>query len=217
MSLRQRSVKPAGILATLVLALFLFSAAPAEAQVSGTVDVQIDFPSLLIFYYYDTLNVSVPSTALASLMTGGVDEFIETTGTITTGFDGVTGFLDANAAISPTVLDTDPAAATLALRRTWAVRSVALAGANTTVTVTPGTSQTLTGNNGGTIAIDAVRTRLSTDTTGSGAGSVSWTPAGLGNVVFGDLIFDLDLSNAGSSGTYSNIGGSQLTITASNP
>ncbi len=195
------------------IALLGLNATPVLAQASGTVDIDISFPPLIILYYYSDITVTIPSAALLNLMTGGDDDIETTGGTVDVSASG--GILEGTLAGPGTDLDVNPADVNLHLNTIWAVRSVgAASGNNTQVVVSAPENATLTGSNGGTIVVDDTDIRKNGGTF-DGNRQDDFPPTGLGSYQLGDVLLELDISSASTEGTYSNATGGQFTITAS--
>ena len=191
------------VLGFVLCALCTVAGLPAHAQASGTVSIDIDFPPLVILYYYGSLTVSIPDTVLNdTLFAGDIDVDLVPSGTqaVTVG----TG-MDGDASISVPALTPSPTSVPMIVSNSWAVRSVGSSTQNTVVTVTPVDS--ILDNGSAQLAFNSVGLRLGAQT----GASVSFTPVGLGTPVIGDLTFDMDLSAASFSGTYT---GGSFTISA---
>lgn len=183
----------------------LMAAAPATAQVTGQTDISIDFPPLIILYYYSDVTVTISASDLAGFVISGWDG----TSAIDQGSQTGSGF-EPDLTV-PTATDGSLSAALLALRNMWGIRAVGDNGDITVSTALVTGSETLTGSNGGTITMgDTIGLRLSGDT-GAGVTPVDFTPQGLGTVQFGDVVIPLNLQDAAQGGLYQ---GGQFTISA---
>ena len=190
----------------LLLALGIFSS-PVQAQATGTTNIDIDFPPLIILYYFGEINIDITTAALAGIVTGGAgDTAIDEAG----GGITATAFTD-DVSIPGTTSFTSPASVNIDLLNAWGVRAIAnAAGADVRVTVAL-TSGTLTDP----VSSDTITINSVTTTSPSGAGAFAAfadiTPAGLGTVIRGDVRLNVDLTGAGQEGNYD---GGDFTITA---
>ena len=180
----------------------LMAAAPASAPVSGQTDISIDLDPLIILYYYSDVNVDISADALGGfLVTGYATGEVDRGATTGADFDAD---LDVN-----DDLDGDETAAYLALRNLWPVRALAGADVRVSVAVDTGTLNG-PGGSGASIAIDAAGLRLSGGS-GNGAADVTFAPVSLWVPQRGDVVLELDLTDATHSGSYT---GGQFTVTA---
>jgi hypothetical protein len=185
---------------------FVFASPNAEAQASGTVSIDIDYPPLVILWYYSDLNINIPTASLAGVMIGGTGDTAvpdATAPTLTWGA-GLTADAGMTAGDAPISVG-DLTSVALTITNVWAVRSVGPATATTDVSAdfSGGTDNaTLTGPGTDTITINSIA-----------ANPNSFSPTGFGGIQVGALEFDLDLSSADTSGAYT---GGQFTITAEN-
>lgn len=204
------------VIAAAVLAFTLSAGAPtdARAQANGQIGVSIGFPPLIILYYFSNLDVTITEAALASYLTNGAGPaFDEGNVSVTLTHTAGTSFDEQDAAISPAPLSGSMTDAFVVIRNAWAVRSVGrAAGGDTQVSMQSIDTATLSGSAGGTMNMDGVAVRLAGDT-GTGALNVTWAPLGVSTPQFGDVVIELDMSNATTEGTYS---GGQFTIEATN-
>lgn len=203
------------------LAFGLTAAHGVKAQ-SLNVDVDIDFPSIVILYCYDTVEVNFTATSL--LTTLGVSSTTEGTATQTV---AATETSPVGGLTTGTALNTlSPAAVTgfnsvpMDLNGVCAVRAVGTGGdvqvdlaltANTTLI--NGTSEIevtgITGRDGGTSA-------------GSSSGAFSGATfalatSGFATPQFIDVQLDLDLTNTTAAGVHSSASDDTFTVTITDP
>jgi hypothetical protein len=183
----------------------VFVSQPLLAQASGQTDVTIDFPPLIILFYYSQVDVTITTAALAGIVTGGAGDTAIDQGTV-----AATAFTD-NLAIDTTTGFTSPGTVDLTLEEAWAVRAIgdSTGTGDIEVAVTLDTA-ILTNPATDTITINSVTT--SENGLGVYGASTTFAAQGLGTAVLGDVRLNLDLTAANSSGLYS---GGQFTITAS--
>jgi len=177
-------------------------AAPAAAQVSGQTNISIDFPPLIILYYYGTMNITLTAADLEGVFSGG-------TNPVNRGIASSTNGLSPNLNIDASLASPGgTATATLDLVNSWAVRAIATSAQSIQVGITIDTATlTLSGSDQITMSNGQV-----CQNGGASCGATtSFAPTGLGNAEIGDIMLDLDFTNATHSGTYS---GGQFTITA---
>jgi hypothetical protein len=194
------------LMAGFAILMVLVIASPSQAQISGTTDIEIDFPPLLILFYYSTVDLTISAANLqAAVLTPNVNPVDRGT------FNGVTsGFtedlaIDSSTNFSSTV--------TLTLNNAWAVRSVGpLLGQVQIDLDFPVNTLTHTGVPANTIGLGNILTTEDAGPSGP-ANPVVFDHQGLGNPVTGDITIDLNLSNAGLSGTY-NGGSYRVTATS---
>jgi hypothetical protein len=199
----------------LVLATLLVGAPSAQAA-SGTTQVSISYPPMIILYYYTLVPVTLAASDLGSLFNVGSGDYASATASAGAGTNSVSG---TNIDVTPgtaltTTLTPAANAVGLVLMTNWTVRSVGNATNNTQVAVALTGNTTLTGSNGGTITVSGVGTRQSGGTTFSA--NTSFAPTGLGGSQSGDVQLTLNLTNASRTGSYINATGGQYTITATN-
>lgn len=196
-------------LVALAVAALLPATASAQATATGTMALDIRLPNIVILYYYSNVRVDI---AANDLFSGNENE-------VDVGAYGPGSGLSPDLAFTVPGVDSggnpDLSNVALTLNNSWAVRALSTSG-NVTVAFSAD-SASLSGGSG-TIGIASV----GIDSTNAGApGSSSdpvATPAqitfaspGLASYEMGDLLMGLDLSTAGSTGSYTG----SFTITAS--
>jgi hypothetical protein len=202
---RYRSFSLAAVL--LAVGLLALSATPARAQASGSTDVDITIPDIVILHYFSSVQVTITQGALGTFLTGTAGDQAIDEGTPT-----FTGAFDHDLAIGPSALSGgDPAAAVMILRNAWAVRSISLAGGtNTTLDIDITGGPVL--SHSVTAASITISSAAVDDGTSNGP-SITFAAPGLANPVVGDVNLTLDLTNAINAGDY--LGG-VYTLTATN-
>jgi hypothetical protein len=178
-------------------AALLAGASMAHAQIA--VDVDIDVGEITILYAFNDVDVTLTSTALATILGG--------TGTCAAGTNSTncsTG--DAGGPVNATVNAGNLEAAfdistnlgtvaptnniNLVLQDVWAVRAVGGTSANTTVSVTVPGGTTIT-NGASSIGV-----------TGAAATPSTFTDPGLGTPQTGDVTLTLDFSSLNAAGNH---------------
>jgi hypothetical protein len=190
----------------------LFGGTTASAQ-NAVVDLNVTLSPITILYYFSTVNVTVPSSAMAGLLCGtgaasGIYSVsaancdVGATGALTATGSGAG--LSANGAISTSPAGFNAAAVPLTLQNVWAVRAVGGTSANTTVSVSLGTSSTLSLNGAGpqTIVISAPLVSTAPSVSGNNSSAVTFADPGLVNAQQGNVALTLNMTNATTSGVY---------------
>ncbi|HQZ61296.1 MAG: hypothetical protein IPQ17_10765 [Xanthomonadales bacterium] len=206
----------------------LFGAHSASAQ-TAVVDLNVTLSPVTLLYYFSTVNVTVPSSAMAGMLCGS-----GTVGTIynasaancdmgATGVLNATGSgtgLTANGAIGANPGGTSGAAVPLTLQNVWAVRAIGGTSTSTTVTIALGASTTLTRASGTeTIVISAPTVSTAPSVSGSGTTAVTFADPGLVTAQQGNVGLILNMTAATAAGVYSTTtaatGDSNYTLTVS--
>jgi hypothetical protein len=180
-------------------------ALPAQAA-SGTTSISINLPSFVMLYYRSSVTF-LPSDATMTALIG------EAANPADLGNIDLTAFTDDAAVDGDGSGYTGLTSVTATVSNFWAVRSLAPSGGLTEVSVAWSGGSTLTNPNSDTMALSNLETQASGGTWGA---SDTFTPTGLGpltSATQGDVRFDVDLSNAATSGNYS---GASILITALN-
>ena len=204
------------VVAALVLATLLLGAPSAQAA-SGTTQVDISYPPMIILYYYTLVPVTLAAGDLGTLFGTGTGNDAAATATAGAGTNSV---VSPDVKVTPgtaltTTLNPLANAVGLVLMSNWSVRSVGNASTNTQVVVAATANTSLTGSNGGTIGVSVAGTRAPSGS-GSFLGTITFPPTGLGSTMTGDVKLTLDLTSATRTGTYHNATGGQYTITVTN-
>lgn len=203
-----RTIGSRGVLLAAIIAGGLMLPGQAHAQASGSTDVDINLPSILVLHYFSNVDVTISGGVLQTWL-GATSDLGTQAGsgavsgsTIQTDVDisGAAGYGPTN----------DPAALLLTLQNAWAVRSLAATGESTQVSITLDDG-TLTHVGGATISVSSAGVRQSGG--GAFAGSTSFAPPGLRNPKLGDVQLTLDLTSATTAGDYLD---GQFTITVNN-
>lgn len=161
--------------------------------VSADTTIEIDFPTILVLYHFDTINLSVSEANLATALgastsstscTAGTGEYcVEVTGPVGLALDLATPTVDAN--MNDTIGPLTPlGTVSVEIDNAWGVRSIGAAA---------GLQASVTGND---LVQGAETIPVSNDTTNDTNPAVGLTMA------TGDIAFDMDLSNLDTSGTY---------------
>lgn len=184
----------------------------AHAQ-NAVVDLNVTLSPITLLYYFSTVNVTVPSSAMAGLLCGsGTASAIYSTSAANcdlgaTGALNATGSgagLTANGAIGTNPTGFSGAAVPLTLQNVWAVRAIGGASANTTVGISLGTSATLTRTGGTeTIVISTPLVSTTPVVSGNNTNAVTFVDPGLVTAQQGNVALTLNMSNATAAGVYS--------------
>jgi len=186
-----------------VVAMLVAPATDARAQATGTVNVSVDFPSLVILYYFSDIDVTITEPVLASYLTDGAGDAINESSVAVSAShtSPATLFDDFDAAMSPTPLVNSISDVFVPLQNAWAVRSIGRPGGTNTQVDIQSVTPSLTGSNGGAMNLDGVTLRPSGGV-GIGSATVSFLPAGLLNPQMGDIVLELDITGATTEGSY---------------
>jgi hypothetical protein len=195
------------VIGVLALAAAVVAPSPAAAQ-QGPVDIDITLGSVVILHYFQNLDVTLDATALAQMLGyGGTSVPEGTADPITISAWPFSG--DANLQAHITNPTHDPAAVDLTIQNVWSVRSNTVNGTNSvTIAITDGT---LTHSSGRTITMSNGRVNT---LGGTPAATITFPSPGMANPQYGDVILQLDLSNATRAGEYAD---GTFTLTASAP
>lgn len=191
---------------TIALVALSLNSAPVAAQASGSTDVDITLPDIVILHYYSELDLAISSTAMGNFLVGSGGDSAYDEGGSAPGGGGFTFDL----AIGPSALTGDPSAAALLLENAWAVRSLGLTGGTNTelaITITDNTLEHIS-----TTATIGITAAIVDDGSTSGA-TIEFPATGLDNPLVGDVELTLDLSNALQAGEYID---GEFTLTATN-
>jgi hypothetical protein len=195
------------LIGLVVFGAVAMSPTAAVAQ-QGPVDLDITLGSVTILHYFRNLDVTIDSTALTEMLgyaTNPVNEDPADAITIS-----AFPFVDS-ANLQGTITDptNDPTAVDLTIQNAWAVRSNNANGTNTvTIAISDGT---LAHTSGDTITMSNGRVTVFGGTPGS---SVQFPSPGMANPQYGDVILELDLTDATYSGEYVD---GEFTLTAASP
>lgn len=195
------------LIGVLALGAAVLSPSPAVAQ-QGPVDLDITLGSVTILHYFRNLDVTIDSTALTQMLgyaTNPVDE--DPADAITISAFPFVGNANLQAHITdPT---NDPAAVDLTIENAWSVRSNNADGTNTvTIAITDGT---LAHTSGDTITMSDGRVTVDGGTPGA---TVTFPSPGMANPQYGDVILELDLTDATYAGEYVD---GEFTLAAASP
>ncbi|MFA7320905.1 MAG: hypothetical protein WC000_05515 [Dokdonella sp.] len=189
----------------------IFGAHSASAQ-NAVVDLNVTLSPITLLYYFSTVNVTVPSSAMAGMLCGS-GSVINGTPPISNCDLGATGALNAtgglgglsaNGLIGTTPGGFSATAVPLTLQNVWAVRAIGGTSANTTVSITLGASATLTRTGGTeTIVLSTPTVSTAPATGGSGTSAVTFLDPGLVNAQQGSVALNLNMTNATAAGVYS--------------
>jgi hypothetical protein len=169
-------------------------------------NVSVDIPSLVILWYYGDVNVDISAADLAGVLVSGASG----NAAVNLGAALDQPAFTPDLAINPT-LDGDPTSVGLELRNTWAVLSIGRGGGGGTEVSVTLTNDTLTGPVGNTLTLANVRAQ--SPSSGGAGSTINFPPTGFTGRETGDVLVDLDLSQASVEGAYT---GGQITITATN-
>ena len=181
-------------------------ATPAAAQTSGTTSVSIDLPSFVMLYYRSSITI-VPSDATLTALIG------EAANPADLGNTNLTAFTDDALVDGSSTGFTALTSVTATISNFWAVRSLAPSGSSTQVDVAWSAGiTTLTNPDLDTISLSNLETQAAGGTWGA-LDSFPPTGLGAGNATQGNVRFDVDLSVAATSGSYT---GASIIVTAQN-
>jgi len=185
----------------LLLVMLFLASLPLQGAnaATGSTDVSIDFPDIIILHYINDLSLT---------FTGDLDEGVdELTGSdnaalaTTASFDGA---MTASTAASTTL----PSDVTVTVQNVWAVRGITGSGQ---IRVTP-SIDTAAATDGGTSSTSMSNIQVKTASVAAGNPIDVDAPGFvLANAVLGDVVFDLDVSTVVDSSDHT---GMQYTITA---
>jgi hypothetical protein len=206
----------------------LFGNSAVSAQ-NAVVDLNVTLSPITILYYFSTVNVTVPSAAMAGLFCGTPSAIYNTSAAnCDLGTSGLLTATGTGAGLNAVgTIGTAPtggvnaAAVPLTLQNVWAVRAVGGASANTTVTISLGTSTTLSlaGTGPSTIVISAPLVSTAPAVSGSGTTAVTFLDPGLVNAQQGNVALTLNMTNALAAGVYetnaTGLGASNYILTVS--
>lgn len=202
------------------LAITFVGAGTASAQVTGTTDIDIDFPNLLVLYYYDAIQVNIDAATLADVLGATVDTSAgdlttvqETLGAAINASVGGTD-LEALANVTGDLTTGNLSSIQLDLLGVWGLRGLT---GTASVQVNPTTNTALV-NGTSQIDVSAPQIRLSGAGGWTGAGTdISVTTSGLGTLQRGDVQLTLDMSGVTASGNHTSTTDGTFVITASRP
>lgn len=191
-----------------VSALTLTHWAPtAEAAATGSTDIDITLPDIVILHYYSDVDISISAAVLGNLFAGTPGDSTVNEGVVSgTHVSGLTYDL----AMGPSALGGDPSAVTLVLQDAWAVRSISLLGFTDTELDIDVTTTTLAHSTVATSDIEI--TGWAVDDGGGSGDPITFAAPGLASPVVGDVELTLDLTDAANAGDYED-GVYELTAT----
>ena len=191
-----------GLAAAVAASLLAVSfSAPVNAA-SGNTTLSVTLNELVILYYYDNISFEISAADLVKYLESGADAndaIQETSGGNDLGTVSLAaGEISGDVTMTPTISSLTDIEVTI--DNAWAVRSIDADGA--LVASVAVSAPTLTNADGGTIGLSI-----------TGSGTNDATPASGLTLQAGDIVFNMDVSNADRSGDYT--GGSVL-ITVTN-
>ncbi len=192
------------IAAGVVLLASALGADSANAQVSATVDVDVNLPEILVVRYVNQVTFNPAITDLGTSLTStGLADTVTVTGATSDGFAVTAAEGTPTTGLSPNGQYTGTVANALAVWTNAAQFEV----------TSLATSATLTGPSG-TGEIDLSAPDFTGITETGERGQNLFFPLTFANAAVGDLTFTLDLSDAVESGLYSSgTGSSDITYT----
>jgi hypothetical protein len=221
------------LLGAAATALVGLASAPIHAQASGTTDVDIDFPPILILYYYSDVEVNLPTTVLddflgasptAGTAANGVDHYQQAelpSGAITATAGGANEIVATLSALGTLPGSVDLTAMELTLVNAWAVRALA-SSTETDYTIfvergdgtgSPPDIDLVNGTSTITITDSGIRVTGGGGFTAESA-LLTRTAPGLVTPDTGDVRLILDLSALDEAGLHSSATGVDFTIVA---
>ena len=171
----------------------LVSTQVQAASVSGSVDLKVTMPEILVLYHVDEVQINLSDAHTATAANDSDEHEISETaagaitgtmGTPVTGALGITG-TDAHAATNQTI--------TVSLTDVWAVRSISSADVNVAGSIN---TATLTHAEGSTIGVSAMELTSGANTGDNLDLAPQW------GLQKGGINFELDLSSASHAGVY---------------
>jgi hypothetical protein len=182
--------------------MFLVIASPSQAQVVGDTDIEIDFPPLIILFYFSTVDLTISAANLEAAV-------LSVANPVDRGTYAGTSFTENLNVDTAADFTTD---VTLTLNDAWGIRSVGAVGGSVQVDMTI-QSSTLTHTVDGTATIELSNISTTESVGATSGATVTFAHQGLGTPVTGDVTMDADLGGASVSGTY-NGGTYRVTATA---
>lgn len=175
---------------------------------SGSTDVDINLPEILVLHYFSNVDVTISGTVLQTWLGATSDVGTEAGSGAVSGSTIQTDVDISNAASYGTT--NDASSVPLTLLNAWAVRSLAPSLSSTQVAITLDDG-TLSHAGGDSITVSSAGVRQS----GGGAfgANTSFAPPGLVSPKLGDVQLTLDLTSATTSGDYLD---GQFTLTVTN-
>lgn len=171
--------------------------------VSANTTVEVNFPTILILYHFDVINLTVSQADLA-LALGGLtagscagaaagEYCVEVTpGPTGIALDLTGAAVDAGMSSDAPSLPAALASVNVDIGNAWGVRSIGPFGTGLTASVTGPVSGNLDDGNGELIPLSGVDTNDTSPAAGPGMAT-------------GDIVFTMDLSGLETSGTYSGV------------
>jgi hypothetical protein len=195
------------LIAIVALGVLALMPVPAAAQ-QGPVDLDITLGEVTILHYFRNIDVTLDATALTQMLGYTSNPVNEDPGDmITISAYPFVGNANLQAHITPP--GNNGSAADLTIENAWAVRSNTTLGTNTvTIDITDGT---LAHTSGDTIIMSNERVTVDGGTPGT---SVQFPSPGMANPQYGDVILELDLTDAAYAGEYVN---GEYTLSATAP
>jgi hypothetical protein len=139
--------------AALVMALVLLAPAQAQAQASGDVDVAITVNGLVILYYYDNVDVTIPSSVMTQLLgTDAADADATWASSVDATYVDATTLSVDNGAPDSATTPALPSGITLTIENAWSIRTLMGAGGSVTVSASANVAN-LSGGASGTIGV----------------------------------------------------------------
>ncbi len=189
-----------------VAGLVLGAAVNANAA-SGSVNTSISFNGGIIILYYATdYTLTVQPEFFVGSGNADTGVLDDQTGTAYNLDGSTTPNLNVATSGGPTITNTG----SVKLQNAYAIRGVNWGGGNHQVQI----SNTATSAGSGTNTVSFSNWAVDcANNTGSAGTTIQCTPQGLGNIQYGDVSFDIDLSNADGSSTIPVSGFYTLTVT----
>jgi len=181
----------------------------AQASASGATDIDVILPELVVLHYFSDVDVTIAGGVLQTWLGSTADLG---TGSGSGAVSGTSIQTDVDIASATDYdPDNDSSALPLTLLNAWAVRSLAVDGDSTQVSITLDDDTLDHTSSSDSITISSATVRQ----TGGGAfaGSTSFSPTGLLSPKLGDVQLTLDLTGATNSGDYLD---GQFTISVEN-
>jgi hypothetical protein len=200
--------------ASLAIAMAAVLGSTTASAQNAVVDLNVTLSPITLLYYFSTVNVTVPSSAMAGLLCGtGSASAVYSTSAANCDL-GATGALSATGSGSGLTangaIGTSPGGASIAnvpltLQNVWAVRAIGGTSGSTTVTITLGasTSLLLAGTGPQSIVISAPTVSTAPATGGSGTTAVTFLDPGLVTAQQGSVGLSLNMTGATTAGLYS--------------
>ncbi len=191
-----------GKLAFTGLALSLSSF--ASAAISGSTDFRVTLPEILVLYHWDDAHLVLEEVATTAANDSDAREISDPTTRTATEKLGQTSYTINGPAVNTAGSVAFPTSIAVTLKDAWAVRNLSKAAGVNLVLTNPNANLTSIADSTSTV-VTSNAALASANAKATGSGAALTITSGFAPVL-GDIIFDLNLSNAGSAGEYNTHG-----------